>query len=173
VITAFPISVVEAADPTPICDVGEAKVWGNIDHPDDDDLIEELIEGSTQDIEGETGLKLVPAEVTAYVTATSGGQFMFPYGFPETVTVETVDSLGAVEDADESYYLHQGSVLNLNYAGSYKITYTVALTVPRALKEAVMMLVVYRYNNRGEQEKQVGLPEDIERKIQQFKMIWL
>jgi hypothetical protein len=71
------------------------------------------------------------------------------------------------------YYLRANRFVVLNTAGNYQVTYTAGTTVPQALKEAIKMLVTYRYNNRGDQDKQQGLPEDIKQKVEKYVQIWL
>jgi hypothetical protein len=72
---------------------------------------------------------------------------------------------------DDDYYFN-GS-LKIGSASRNKVQYTVTPVVPQTIKEAIMMLVAYRYNNRGDQKEQQGMPEDIEKKLSSFAQVWL
>jgi hypothetical protein len=72
---------------------------------------------------------------------------------------------------NDDYYFN-GS-LKIANASTNKIAYTITPTVPQSIKEAIKMLVAYRYNNRGDQELQQGIPVDILSKVSKFRQIWL
>jgi hypothetical protein len=76
-----------------------------------------------------------------------------------------------VQTINDDYYLN-GS-LKVVSASKSKIAYSITPVVPVAIKEAIKMLVAYRYNNRGDQEKQAGIPEDVKAKISKYQQIWL
>lgn len=168
------ISITETSSPTEPVTLDQVKTWGRIDISDDDDILETMITGARQDIEGETGVKLVPHDVIMYVGASYGDFIQLPYGTPATVGVKMVAADGEETDAEtDDFKLQLDQVMIKSNEGSFRLAYTVGTNVPQALKEAIMMLVVYRYNNRGDQEKQMGLPADIERKIQKYVQVWL
>lgn len=167
------ISATEALSPTEPVTLAEVKTWGRIDIADDDDLLSEMITGARQDIENETSLKLVENTVELYVDASAGDSIMLPYGLGTAVALSSIDAEGTEEAADTEDYYQQGEYLKVIEGGSLKVTYTVGTTAPQALKEAIMMLVVYRYKFRGDQDAQMGFPPDVERKIHKYIQVWL
>jgi hypothetical protein len=123
--------------------------------------------------------KLVEASVVAYANTTKPETLIvFPWALKyshvdlDNVTVYSLVDGEAAEELtiNEDYYLNGSLKLG---TGSFKLEYGITPVVPQALKEAIMMLVAYRYNNRGDQEKQQGIPEDIEAKISKYRQIWL
>lgn len=149
----------------------EVKRWANVEHGDDDAMLFEMIIAARQDVELETGLKLVPHAVELHVSTTNGSELVnFPYGVAtEMVVADDEDETLAI---DSDYSLKRGGLV-LNGSGYFKVTYTVGNNCPQGLKEAILMLVTYRYNNRGDQEKQQGLPEDIASKLSKYRKVWL
>lgn len=145
---------------------GEISEWANVDSSDDDDLIRNMAEGAREDVEAEAGVKVVLHTVKVVVKTTKCDEIVrLPYGEPSSLIIK--DSEGATITAT----VYGGSV-KIAYAGEHTITYQVGANAPKGLKEAVKMLIAYRYNNRGDQEKQHGLPEDIERKISNYRQVW-
>jgi uncharacterized phiE125 gp8 family phage protein len=169
------ISAVEQADPTEPVTLAEVKEWANVDHADDDSLLTSMIIGARQDIEGETNLRLVPNDVRVTFTTDKASLISLPYGPPTSLLIYEVDSDGVETALDEDYYAVDGNSIAFTYTGKMSLTYVVGdpATVPQALKEAIKMLVAYRYNNRGDQEKQQGLPEDIKWKVKRYQQVWL
>jgi uncharacterized phiE125 gp8 family phage protein len=178
VITISNIQVSESSPTEPVSLI-EAKAWLQIDFSDHDDLLTSMITGAREDIEQELNLKLVAATASFYADTTKNGEevTVFPYAFSMAnvsgVTVKLLEDgetdLTQIEDSD--YYLN--GTLKINGVQRSKVEYTITPVVPTAIKEAIKMLVAYRYNNRGDQEKQMGLPEDIERKVSKYRAIWL
>jgi hypothetical protein len=179
VLTLHTIQVSETGAPTEPVSRDEVKSWAKIDHTDDDTLIDSMRIGARQDIEQELNVKLVPSTVSFYLTTTLEGEqlTMLPWAF--SLAQVSALTVNLIEDGETN----QLQVLNEDYYfnGSLKIAadsrnliaYTVTPVVPTAIKEAIKMLVAYRYNNRGDHEKQAGIPEDIERKIAKWRQIWL
>jgi hypothetical protein len=179
VITPFNIQVSEAEDLTEPVSLQEAKDWLMIDHDDHNALLTGMITGAREDIEQELGLKLVGSTAFFHVDTTKSEEeiTVFPYAMNLNQVSDVVISL--LEDGeddeiltgDEDYYLN--GTLKIVSPSRSKVAYTITPVVPTAIKEAIKMLVAYRYGNRGDQEKQMGLPEDIERKISKWRQIWL
>lgn len=159
--------------------VDDAKVWMRVDYADDDTLIESMITAAREDIENELEIKLVDASVVAYVNVKDSEDeyLQFPGALKDTISNLVVNLLTKGSDDEEQvldtdYYFDNG--LSFSGTGKYKIEYDVdASAIPETLKEAIKMLVAYRYNNRGDQEKQQGIPEDVMNKIYKYKQIWL
>jgi hypothetical protein len=179
VITILPnISVTESGSITEPVTLDEAKAWAMIDHEDHDDLVTGMITGAREDIERELDAKLVESDVSFTVEITKELEQLI--NLPHALNLSQVSDLviSALTDGeadeeltvDEDYYFNGSLKLP---SGANKVEYTVTPVVPQAIKQAIMMLVAYRYNNRGDQGKQHGLPEDIERKIARFRKISL
>lgn len=170
------IQYTEPAGPAEPVTLAEAKAWANIDYADDDALITAMITGARQDIENATNLFLVAKAVVLFVESTSeSGIIRLPYGVASDVIVKRVESNETLTDqaVGEDYYTRANQYVLPASTGTYQIGYTAGASVPDSLKEAVKMLVAYRYNNRGDQDKQQGLPEDIQKKIEKYVQIWL
>jgi hypothetical protein len=178
VITLSNIQVSEGSVVEPVS-LDEAKVWLQIDFTDHDLLLTSMITGAREDIEQELNLKLVDSTASFYADTTKNGEeiSVFPYAssmaWVSNVAVSLLEDgetdLTQIEDSD--YYLN--GTLKINGVQRSKVEYTITPVVPTAIKEAIKMLVAYRYNNRGDQEKQMGLPEDIERKVSKYRQVWL
>jgi uncharacterized phiE125 gp8 family phage protein len=178
VINLFNIQVSAGSVVEPVS-LDEAKVWLQIDFTDHDLLLTSMITGAREDIEQELNLKLVDSTASFYADTTKNGEEVnvFPYAFSmgqvSGVVVKLLEDgetdLTQIEDSD--YYLN--GTLKINGAQRSKVEYTITPVVPTAIKEAIKMLVAYRYNNRGDQEKQMGIPEDVLHKVSKFKQIWL
>jgi uncharacterized phiE125 gp8 family phage protein len=178
VINLFNIQVSESSVAEPVS-LDEAKAWLQIDFTDHDDLLSSMITGAREDIEQELNLKLVPSIASFYADTTKDGEevTVFPYAFSmgqvSSVIVKLLEDgetdLTQIEDSD--YYLN--GTLKINGAQRSKVEYTITPVVPTSIKEAIKMLVAYRYNNRGDQEKQMGIPEDVKAKISRYQQIWL
>jgi uncharacterized phiE125 gp8 family phage protein len=176
-INLYNIQVSESEITEPVSLI-EAKVWLNVDYDDDDALLTSMITGAREDIEGELNLKLVNSTASFYVTTTKESEELnvFPYalfGWVDDVEINLIEDGEAdeLQLIDEDYYLN-GS-LKVVSAQRSKVAYSITPVVPTAIKEAIKMLIAYRYNNRGDQEKQMGIPEDVLAKVNRYKQIWL
>jgi uncharacterized phiE125 gp8 family phage protein len=176
VINYLNISYTEPEAPTEPVLLADVKAWANIDHTDDDALLTGMITGARQDIENETNTFLVPKEVIVHAESTAENDIIrLPYGVASSIVVSSIETDETLEEltAGTDYYTRASMYVLPGSTGNYHIAYTAGASVPTALKEAVKMLVAYRYNNRGDQEKQHGLPEDIKKKVEKYQQIWL
>lgn len=174
-------TVTEAGSITEPVLLVDAKAWMKVDHDDENDLIELLITAARQDIENYCSIKLVDSSVVAFVSVKDSDEeyLQFPYAIRSMIDESSIDVnyLTKGEDdelqvLDEDYYFEHG--ISFSGTGKYRIEYDVLVTaVPESLKEAIKMLVAYRFNNRGDQEPQLGIPEDVRVKIHKYKQIWL
>jgi len=165
------ITSVEASAPDEPVTVDEVKEWANIDHTDDDALLFTMIIGARQDVEAETGIKLVPNTVTVVVKAMCDERLYLPYVplITEATPLSVADDLTDAEiDADG--YKVKGGGIQLFAAGTYAVTYTTGGTT-QALNELIKMLVAYRYNNRGDGES--GMPDEIKQRLLKYQKVWL
>jgi uncharacterized phiE125 gp8 family phage protein len=176
VIEYLDIQVTEPDGPTEPVTLADVKAWANVDFSDDDALITSMIIGARQDIENATNLALVAKAVTLIVNASSVTDIIrLPYGAASSIVVKGVESDETLTDktAGSDYYVRASSYILPSAPGNYQVSYTAGVTVPHTLKEAIKMLVAHRYNNRGDQDKQQGLPDDIRQKVEKYVQIWL
>jgi hypothetical protein len=120
-----------------------------LEFDDEDDLIESIITASREAVEKFTGLHLVSKTLTVLFTNLAGGVEL-PGPFLEAT--ELLD-----EEGDEvTDYTLIGTNFKRVLAPVYEnltMTYTAgyeADEVPKALKLAILIEVLYRYENRGE-----------------------
>lgn len=176
------IQITESDTITEPVTLGEVKTWirGLEGVTELDDLFTSMITAARQDIENWLNLKLVDSSVSFYVSTTKEDDevYQFPYaeniGFTSNTAVNKIVKGEADElmTENENYYLND--VLTISSCGKYKIEYDInASNVSSTIKEAIKMLVAYRYSNSGDQDKQQGIPEDILSKIHPYKQIWL
>ena len=177
-INLYNIQVSESSSTEPVS-LNEAKAWLQIDFSDHDDLLSSMITGAREDIEQELNIKLVNSNASFYVTTTNDYEQLYVFPYASSLSWVGDVEINLIEDGeadelqtiDDDYYLN-GS-LKINSASKNKISYTITPVVPTAIKEAIKMLVAYRYNNRGDQEKQMGIPEDVKAKVAKWRQIWL
>lgn len=151
----------------------EAKAFAKVDFDDDDDLIEGMILSAREDISKETNLPLVESAISFNVESTLGSEkIKIPYGKGQISDLEILDEDEEALTEDDDYKIRGNMLFDLS-KGFYTVSFSVVPTVPAAIKEAIKMLVAYRYNNRGDQEKQSGIPEDILYKISKYRDEWL
>jgi uncharacterized phiE125 gp8 family phage protein len=182
-ITPYDIIKTEADVITEPVLLADVKAWSKIETTDEDALLTEMIVTAREDIENEIGVKLVESSVSFRVSHTDQENDyvlpVFPGAFsPSAATNVVINSIVNGEDPvlkveDTDYYLN--GVLTIPATGGYLLTYDVVPVVPRTIKEAIKMLVDYRYKNRGGQDKdlQQGIPDDILRKLSKYKQEWL
>ena len=154
--------------------LSEVRPWCNIDSDDDDSLLEGMITGARQDIEKITNQALVTKTVEVYFDCTRESDIIkLPYGAISSLNVYSLESTTETAMTLGVGYTVRGNSIACLSGGCFKATYTVGNNVPQALKEAVMMLVAYRYNNRGDGDKQQGIPEDVAVRISKYVLVWL
>lgn len=154
----------------------EVKTWiGGLD-ADHDTLLTSMIAAARQDVEQYLNVRLINSSVSLFLSMNDTDELPvlpFALAMPAEVTVNKI--VKGAEDAtmtvDEDYYLN-GS-FSINESGRYKLEYSLTPTVPSTIKEAIKMLIAYRFANRGDNEKQIGLPEDVISKIHPYKQMWL
>lgn len=170
------ISVSEAGSITEPVNLDDCKAWiGGLEGSNDfDPVIESMITPARQDVENYIDAKLVDSSVSLYVDSSHEDDEItsLPYALNLPDTLTTVNKIVNGESPesmvlDDDYFLN-GSLSFYN-TGRYKIEYSITGDVPNTLKEAIKMLVAYRFANRGDQDKQQGLPEDVISKIFPFK----
>lgn len=164
----YTVTSLRATPVTPVTEpvtLVKAKEWLNVDHSDDDALITDLITSCRQFIEKATNQKVVPHTVVQRTTTTTGEEFPLHYGNATGLAIESLDSTGTLTTLDADQYYQADNNINVYSAGSYRLTYTVGADADSDLIEGIKMLIAYRYNNRGDQEKQQGIPDDVQKII--------
>jgi hypothetical protein len=177
------IVVADSGTPTEPVTLGEAKAWLRVDYSDDDSLITGMIKSARQSIEHFTNRALVVKTVSLNAETPEASYDTNPLFVETSYKLKLPYAKGSVvsllvlkdwEDAtlvnEDDYEVKGNTIYYLN--GWYGITYTVTPTVPQALKEAVLMEVAERYNNRGETNSE-GLSKAAEDKAAPFVDIWL
>jgi hypothetical protein len=178
-ITLSSIQVTETGTTEPV-NVDDVKAWiGGLDGVNDfDGLLGSMITAAREDIQNYLNLKLVAATVSLYLDTTKCEDeiTVLPYSLSLPSSFTTFNQINKGEDptamaVDIDYYLN--GTLSFTSSGRYQLVYDVATTVPETLKEAIKMLVAYRFGNRGDQDKQQGIPEDVVSKIHPYWQQWL
>jgi hypothetical protein len=178
-ITLSSIQVTETGTTEPVT-VDDVKAWiGGLDGVNDfDGLLGSMITSAREDIQNYLNLKLVASTVSLYLDTTNLNDeiTVLPYTWQLPTSFTTFNRVWRGEDpeamaVDIDYYLN--GTLSFTDGGRYQLAYDVATTVPGTLKEAIKMLVAYRFGNRGDQDKQQGIPEDVVGKIHPYWQQWL
>jgi hypothetical protein len=171
------IQVTEAGSITEPVTVDDVKEWigGLGSSTDFDDLLASMITPAREDIENYIDAKLVDSTVNLYVDSTSEDDEITSlpkvFSIPDTLTITKIVKGQTPENVvlDEGYYLN-GSLTFYN-TGKYNVEYEITGEVPDTIKEAIKMLIAYRFNNRGDQQLQQGIPDDIKAKIDKYQLI--
>jgi hypothetical protein len=173
VINYYAIKAVDAEDASEPLDLEDAKAFMRVDYDDDNELISSLIKASRKLIQKQLGKPLVKSDVTLTVkTSCAYAPIELAYYSNATAfAVSDLDTDSLAFTGDE--YTITGNQIAINYKGAFALSWTETPEVDADVLEAIKMLVAYRYNNRGDQEKQTGIPEDIETIIDQNRVVWL
>lgn len=168
-INQYNIVKAEADNITEPVTLAEAKAYMGVDYVDFDDLIEALITFERESVEEYCALALVQSTVSFNVETTQ---------CKEAVTLPYVSKAAnvVIKDEDDNViqdYRIWGNILRIEEPGAYQVSYDTANLVPKALKHAIQMLVAYRFNHRGDEEKQQGIPMDIQKKLDPHRILWL
>ena len=158
----YNIKAIDATDVTEPVTLEDAKAFMKVDYSDDDAVITAMIKSARKIIARKLNRVLVPSTVTLTVQTSNAYEPVGLY-YDSNIADLIVTDLEADSlplSADE--YKMLNSTLTFNYKGAYRLTWTETPQVEDDIKEAIKMLVAYRYNNRGDQEKQTGIPEDIQ-----------
>lgn len=168
-INQYGIVKLEADNITEPVTLAEAKAYMGVDYVDFDQLIEALITFERETVEEYCALALVKSTVTFHVETTQCKEpVMLPYTHKALNMVIKDESDTEIED-----YRAWGNILKITEPGAYQVSYEIDPLVPKALKQAILMLVAYRFNHRGDEDKQQGIPQDIQSKLDPHRIIWL
>lgn len=144
---------IAVTDPTtePVT-LNEAKDWIKIDWVDDDAVVNRLITSCREAIENYTNCSLVEKTVTCTVNLCD--YFELPYG-----PVKGNPTVTQGENTITDYSKVEGQFMKVcGLRGIHKFVYNVGYeNVPARLKEAILNEIAYRYQNRGDQSKDLTL----------------
>lgn len=155
--------------------LAEAKKVCIVDHSLDDTLIEDLIIQCAEEIENICRISIL--DKTIIITVDLEEECWLPYPPVKSITevklrtgtdVSGVAEYNTLVAGEYTTDGEQSIVFNSSMCGRHKITYTAGMTtVSEALKKALLNLIAFRYQNRGDHE--VELSEDVRQQILQFK----
>lgn len=136
----------------------DAKNWMRIDYTSDDTLIDSLISAARQHIEKLTGRSLVNKLITANIELTGSIPNVWVVDLPYSplVCVNSVNIKEGINDNEvltvNDDYEVIGGKLWLYHAGIYSVIYQAGYgTLPNDLKNDILTLVSWMYENRGKQ----------------------
>jgi hypothetical protein len=148
--------------------LAEVKLWGKIEHDDEDDVLDSLITSCRDELE--RYLKI------AFVTQAWGDQFecveqpLYAPRLPLTAVTMTVNGNQYTEF---KFNQATGRVKTAQpiYDADIVVTYTNTVTALQpVLKTALLDLISYRFYNRGNAEA-MQMPMDIKNRIQHMRAI--
>lgn len=158
--------------------VQEVKDWAMIDGTDFDLRIPNWITAARRNVERWCGVSLISGTVLFKTRLSKDGEVIqspLPFALSMENVSDVVVNTAAdgvdpeLQVLDEDYYLD--SSIRFVSNGTYNIAYTITYTaIPEDLKQAILMLVAYRYRNAGDQPLQLGIPEDVESVIQTYRV---
>ncbi|MGN6436871.1 MAG: head-tail connector protein [Agriterribacter sp.] len=141
--------------PTEPVTLEEAKAWLRIDGSDEDVIITEIIKSSRQGVEDYTNCSLVEKSIVCDVWLAASclkDAFELPHG-----PVQGSPTVTQAGNTITDYPKVEGRFLKVyGLSGLHRISYNVGYeTVPERLKQAVLNEIAYRYQNRGDQAKEL------------------
>ena len=148
--------------------LAEVKLWGKIEHDDEDDVLDSLITSCRDELERYLRI--------AFVTQVWRDDFecvdqpVYAPRLPLTAVSMTVD---AVATTDFKFNQATGRVKagQAIYGADIVVTYTSTVTALQpVLKTALLDLISYRFYNRGNAES-MQMPMDIKNRIQHMRAI--
>lgn len=127
--------------------LAEAKAWCRIDSSDEDDLVTALITAARLQVESETRRALITQSWRLSLDCPRGRLVVLPVGPVSDVTAATADDseIDVTLQGDAALMPGEGyRQLVIDYTAGYGA----ATDVPADLKQAVLVLVAYWYENR-------------------------
>jgi hypothetical protein len=127
--------------------LADAKAWCRIDTDDDDALVTALIAAARLEVESFTGRALITQSWRLSLECPPGPVVMLPVIPVSAITAATADGedIAVTLQGDAALLPDEGyETLSIDYTAGYGA----AADVPADLKQAVLMLVAYWYDNR-------------------------
>lgn len=150
--------------------LSQAKAQCIVDFSTDDNYMIDLIKQCRQEFESICGLSIVEKNITLIANWKREQQLPYPpVKSINDIKVKTGNATnGATEYDTPNCYSIDGGRFDLSGCQRLKIVYTTGMTiVPEDLKLALLNLIAFRYENRGDHT--VELSEDVMRQILRFK----
>jgi uncharacterized phiE125 gp8 family phage protein len=127
---------------------------------EDDDLIEDLITSARERLEKELGISIVTKTLRATFTNLCG-MIEIPYGPVISVTTLTDEDATEIDEDDYTLIGDDYQLLKSPCYENMQMTYEAGFTtVPKAIKQAILIEVAYRFINRGEELNQGSITAD-------------
>jgi hypothetical protein len=143
--------------------LAEAKAWCRIDASDEDALVSALIAAARLQVESLTGRALV-TQSWRLTTCPAGRLVVLP----------VIPAIALLEAPDDAVLQGDAVLLAEPLSGEVSIEYTAgygdAVDVPQDLKQAVLTLVAYWYENR---DALTATPPNFDRLIQSYARVRL
>ena len=163
------ITITEGTVTEPVS-LDEAKAQCIVDFSADDNYITDLITQCRQEFEEICGVSIVEKNIVLIVDWKREQQLPYPpVKAINDIKIKTGTATGGASEYETpNTYSIDGGLFDLSGCQRLKITYTTGMTtVSSALKKAILNLIAFRYENRGDHT--VELTDDVRQQILQFK----
>lgn len=162
------MSVLVSMSPTEPVTLAEVKLWGKIEHNDEDGVLTSLIASCRDELERYLKIAFVTQVWRDDLDKLDGA--VYSPRLPLTAVSITVDT---VADTEFKFNQATGRVKSDReiYNSDIVVTYTSTVTALQPiLRSALLDLISYRFYNRGNAES-MQLPMDIKNRIQHMRAI--
>lgn len=160
---------------SPPITLSEAKSQLIVDFTDDDALITQLLTKATRTVENYCQISIIYQRVQ--LIADIGAEFWeLPYGpvigleSVETTTSQTGSGVSLFEAATTAWRI-VGSQFSSPFCYRYRLTYTAGNYCPEDLKQVILEVLVFMYENRGKTADADGM-ERILAKAGAYRKLW-
>lgn len=163
------IKITEGTVTEPVT-LDEAKAQCIVDFSADDNYITSLIKQCRQEFENICGISIVEKNIVLIADWKREQQLPYPpVKAINDIKVKTGNSSnGATEYETPNTYSTDGGLFDLSGCNRLKISYTTGMeTVSADLKLALLNLIAWRYENRGDHDKEIT--EDVMNQILKHK----
>ncbi len=152
-----------------------AKTFLRVDHADEDDLIQNLIDAAARQIEARCGVSLITRAQRLTKPVCGAGVYLNRY---PVVSIDAVENDGTSIPIDAN--LRARPVLvRVKQSGDVQVDFTAGFgiapdDIPTLLRQGVLLLVAHLYEHRGaEPELPMGFPMMVDALIQPYRGIRL
>jgi len=158
---------------SPPITLSEAKAQAIVDFSDDDTLITQLLTKATRAVETHCNISIIYQRIE--LTADFSGQWQLPFG--PVVGIESVQTPAGPTGSGPAGYTTDltgwsvdGDIFNPATCNRMKIVYTAGDYCPADLKQVILEVLVFMYENRGK-TADAGKLEDILAKADSYKNV--